>query len=180
MAASIIVQSVWTLDLLWLLLFNTPLNNVATYIFSTELPILELITTSKHLFAIPIGLFSVFRYSSPSKKAYYFIIAFGIIFFGLSGMLSSETTNLNCMDRPCFKIQGIDGNEPFYPYYYPFVIILAMVAANFILNYLLKAYSRKKNRKAYKAAVYAIIYFLFFAALAIAAAVIARRLALGV
>ena len=180
LAASIVVQPVWILDLLWQLLYNVPLNGTASYVFDQQTLLPEVITTLKHLFAIPLGFFSAFRYSSPSKKSYYFIIAFGIIFLGLTGILSPENANLNCMGSPCFNVPGIDGKSPLYPYYFASAMILSVIAANFILNLSLKAYRRERNGKACKAIVYAITYLLFFASLAISAGVMAGHLGLGI
>ena len=158
LSIALLVQPFWILDYIWLTFFNTPLNGVSSFVFSSGYSFLQFILNARHMYMIPFGFFSVFVISRRSRGSYLFIPIFIILLLSSSYLLAPKYSNLNCVFESCLDVFS-KIKDPYYFFFYTTVTIILSLFNALIINMTLKKLHTVRNNKYYKKII--LIVFLF-------------------
>lgn len=98
---SVVPITIWVVDFIGKVLFNTHIFNVTNYMF--EGPSWGHIISMQHLFAVPLMLYALILMGKPNKWAWLGTLLQSAILFVLSYFYITPDYNINCVHTACIS-----------------------------------------------------------------------------
>ena len=143
LGAALGLQTIWAADFVSYAIFNKPLNGFAAYVFGPGLNIFDFLSSTKHLFTIPIVFFAAILMGKEGKESYLYLTISTLIIILGSMLLGSESLNLNCALKDC---TGVFRNFEGFSYVLLFIYYIILIGSLgiFAINYSIKWHKKSK------------------------------------
>ncbi|MBW2981358.1 hypothetical protein KY343_00630 [Candidatus Woesearchaeota archaeon] len=117
LSASIVIQGIWITDLLINVLFTkTSILGASEYIFKSNFSKLEILSTMRHFFIVPLEFFALlFLKKLPKNFNKFFLYLFiSISFFLIPSLFFGAEENMNYVYAPSFEVNSFFSNPVIY------------------------------------------------------------------
>jgi len=167
LSASIITQSIWMTDLLVYVFLKKSIFNTVGYIFLLDYSKIEVITTIRHFFIIPLELFAfVFMKKLPKNfKKFVLYVSLSVLGFLIPSLFLGAKNNINYVYAPPFEVSAFLNIGVVYFFAYVFFLIISISLVGALILFLVKKYKKLFNYQKVKIYFWIVLILVFLLAL---------------
>jgi|TARA_Y100000310_G_scaffold331646_1_gene405612 hypothetical protein len=169
LSVSLIFQGIWIIDILSWVFLGKNIFWTSSYLFLPEFPKMEIFSTMKHFFMIPLEFFA-FIFMSKLPKNFYNVVLniflFSLGFLGLSLIFGPEN-NINYVYYLPFRFYSIFPNYLIFFLSYLLFVIVSGSLIGYLIYSIFKKHKRLFNLKSLKLYFWIILILCFIIALKI-------------